>query len=134
MVTKTNINIMKLKEFSTVGGKALNSVATISFNKKGFIGISVTAAELIGIKKGDRIVFYQDEEHPEDWYFDISSEKGAILRNHTSGKGFACNYSIVAIEVLKSTKNKDIARFQISTEKENGIYAIITRNNLKSNR
>ncbi|MCU6767376.1 hypothetical protein OCV73_00165 [Barnesiella propionica] len=102
---------MKLKEFSTVGRKALNGIATISFNKKGFIGINAAAAESIGIKSGERIVFFQDEDNPEDWYFDVSPDKGALLRNHTTGKGFACNFSVVATEVLKSTKNKDFARF-----------------------
>ena len=122
---------MKLKEFSTIGELSASGIAAISFNKRGLICINTAAAESIGIKKGDRIAFYQDEDNPEDWYFRISTKDGALLRDNKSKKGLKCYFAIVVSEILKSTKNKDIAKFQISTTAEDGLYAIITRKNIR---
>ena len=71
---------MKLKEFSTTGIKSLKGIATITFTKSGCISFNRKAVETIGLKTGDKLIFFQDEENPKDWYMKISEDKGAELR------------------------------------------------------
>ncbi|WP_303181412.1 hypothetical protein [uncultured Butyricimonas sp.] len=122
---------MKLKEFSTRGRKALKGIATITFSKSGCIGLNQKAVEAMGVKSGDKLIFFQDEENPTDWYLQVAQDKGAELRlgSGTSG-GLFCNFAFVVQEVFDSTKTKDRAKFQISTQAENGMYAIITKNEI----
>lgn len=122
---------MKLKEFSTRGRKALKGIATITFSKSGCIGLNGSAVETMGVKSGDKLIFFQDEENPRDWYIQVTQDKGAELRlgSGTSG-GLYCNFAFVVQEVFKSMQLKDRAKFQISTQVDNGMYAIITKNQI----
>lgn len=122
---------MKLKEYTTTGLKALKGMVTVSFNNHGGIFFNGQAKTALGLKPGDKIVFLQDEENPSDWYLKVDDEKGAELRENTTGHGLACNFVVVAHEIITSTGNTGGAKFQLSTDKENDMHAIITRRNLR---
>ena len=122
---------MKLKEFSTTGIKSLKGIATITFTKSGCISFNRKAVETIGLKTGDKLIFFQDEENPKDWYMKISEDKGAELRATTSGNcGLVCNFAVVAQNVFTSTGTSSRVKFQISTHPDNDMYAIITKNEI----
>ena len=113
---------MKLKEFSTTGIKSLKGIATITFTKSGCISFN---------RKADKLIFFQDEENPKDWYMKISEDKGAELRATTSGNGgLVCNFAVVAQNVFTSTGTSSRVKFQISTHPDNDMYAIITKNEI----
>lgn len=122
---------MKLKEFSTCGRKALKGMATITFSKSGCIGLNNKTVESMGLKPGDKLVFFQDEDNPRDWYMGVGKEKGAELRlgSGTSGSLF-CNFSFVVQEVFESTQTKGRVKFQVASRCENGVFAIITKNQI----
>ena len=122
---------MKLKEFSTTGIKSLKGIATITFTKSGCISFNRKAVETIGLKAGDKLIFFQDEENPKDWYMKISEDKGAELRATTSGNGgLVCNFAVVAQNVFTSTGTSSRVKFQILTHPDNDMYAIITKNEI----
>ena len=147
---------MKLKEFSTTGIKSLKGIATITFTKSGCISFNRKAVETIGLKTGDKLIFFQDEENPKDWYMKISEDKGAELRATTSGNGglvdgetstlaiHHCHIikgdtrgtisliaiSLVVQNVFTSTGTSSRVKFQISTHPDNDMYAIITKNEI----
>lgn len=103
---------MKLKIFNQHNSKAIKSgEQTIHFGKKsGLIGISKSATEFLGLKEGDRLLFAQDEESPEDWFFTVTKEKAGFELRFKNGSA-AFNCSSLVIRVLDSLKIKTSAGF-----------------------
>lgn len=109
----------------------MKGIATITFTKSGCISFNRKAVVAIGLKPGDKLIFFQDEENPKDWYMKISKNKGAELRATTSGNGgLVCNFAAVAQNVFTSTGTSSRVKFQILTLPENDMYGIITKNEI----
>lgn len=64
-------------------------VPSIGVNQKtGLFNINSLAAEAMQLKEGQQVTFHQDEESPENWYLEVVSKNGFVLRkkeNITAG-------------------------------------------------
>ncbi len=93
---------MKLVEFNPENSTQLKpGQATIRINRKaGLISFSKQSGILMGLKKGMKILFYQDEENPMNWYIRITSA-GFPLRT-SDEKAFDFNNSSISHKILDS--------------------------------
>lgn len=57
----------------------------IRFSKSGTITINRSAAWLMRLEKGDRVVFARDEKNPEDWYL-AKHDEGFPLGGQQNGE------------------------------------------------
>ena len=64
----------------------------ILFGAKGGININGSAAEMMGIKAGDRIAFAQDSDDASNWYA-YKSKDGYELRLHSDKVSYQFNNS-----------------------------------------
>lgn len=82
---------MKLKLFNTetiCSYSKREEIRRIRFNSRGLIYISGGVAELINLKKGDRLSLAQDEERPNDWYL-FKSHNGFLVGRVKNAKSFS---------------------------------------------
>jgi hypothetical protein len=91
---------LKLKKFDASAAGQRTGKPFVSFGNKGLIGFTKPAGELIKLKDGDCISFFQDEEDPADWYV-AKDKEGLKIRQNTSG-GYALNASVVCNNVMTS--------------------------------
>lgn len=120
---------MKLKEYNSPC-KNIIDVPTIRFSGKGTITINAVASELLNLKPGVKISFAQDTEHPKDWFLRTNVLTGITLKRRLQRKNLEGHYRELSCEIIKSTESDKHARFQLSTEMHDGMYAIITANKL----
>lgn len=63
---------------------------SVTFQNKGAIRLNAAAADLIGVKAGDKIAIAQDEENPADWYV-FAHPEGYELRLFSDKKSLGFN-------------------------------------------
>jgi len=137
---------MKLKTFDRTQSKyRFIDKPAISFNSAGVIRINKCASERIGLKSGDKMKFYQDEDNPEDWYVAVvpkTDELGLRIRQSNSQIGTFCLNSIAVVKNLYESigfRGKTI-KFQLGSEPlrdykplQDYLWAIITAMGNKNN-
>lgn len=96
---------MKLIEFNPENSVQLNpGASTIRVNRKaGLISFSKMAGTIMNLKRGMKLLVYQDEENPTNWYIRISSA-GFPLRT-SNDKAFDFNNTTLAHKILNSADN-----------------------------
>ncbi len=107
--------------------------ASVRVAKSGAIHFSRKACELMKIKNGDTLSFFQDEERVSDWYV-AKTEDGLVLRMDKGKYGSATlNSSSIANKILEvvNIDNKKSCGFLLGQgikDKDSDImyYAIIT--------
>lgn len=93
---------MKLKSFNpevlpATTGRQFTPFVSIHM-KSGMFGINGVACEIIGLKKGDLVEVYQDEEDPENWYLAKVKEGGWTLSQKYNSTGlFFCNKQLCVL-------------------------------------
>ncbi|AEL24331.1 hypothetical protein [Cyclobacterium marinum] len=99
---------MRLKEYNkaTALQRAVASEASVTINRKtGLVSFNQASIKQIGLRDGQLISFYQDEENPIKWYF-FYSENGFRLRLASGGNmRFGCKH--LAGDILKSLEVSD---------------------------
>nr|WP_129732304.1 hypothetical protein [Parabacteroides goldsteinii] len=123
---------MKLKQLFGDAGQKTKAAPTVSvcfwngafrFNKATF--------EILGLKKGDGLVFFQDEDNPTDWYFKKSTSRGSIQLKAQGNTLYVYSTSI-ARPLLASRKiSQESARFYLSDAQQvcgQGYWKIQTEN------
>lgn len=111
---------MKLKEFNSENTVTVRSdKPSLHINTKtGLFNFSKAACDLLNIKDGDRIAFYQDEEEPTDWYIEkVTTEKGFPLRAKDNiTKGLLFSNTTMARAIVFSVKEIVSGKVAIATE------------------
>lgn len=119
---------MKLKKFNREQCKIrMTGKPQIRVSTTGTFAFNLLAGTKLELKEGQKLNFYQDEDRPKDWYFEKTTEQdGLVIRKYK--EGFMCAGSEIARKLLKAciTDNSKSKAFLVSTEPENGMYAIIT--------
>jgi hypothetical protein len=82
----------------------------IGFAAKGQLSINYFAAELIGIKHGDKVSLAQDESDPENWYI-FKDKDGFEVRLHSDKKTLITNHSKLC-DSLKESLGLDASTSQ----------------------
>lgn len=92
--------------------------STVRFGRKSANVISDEAAEAIGLGKGMKVSFVQDEENPEDWYMLIDIENGFELRQGKNDKHLSFNCAALSNTFLDAVglENAHSATFKLITE------------------
>lgn len=132
---------MKLKEYSTQNVPILRmKKPTIRINSiTGLIAFSQTACNILDIKMGDKLKFYQDEEESSDWYVSKSADENAFNVRGKSKGSIGIGNVFLARNIMKSVncKEKTIGFYiaeQPTEEKKNEsfpLFAILTHNPFK---
>lgn len=99
--------------------------------KKGVIGISKEAAEMMKLKEGDKVEFFQDEKNKEDWYIGkTKNSDGLIVRSNGKMSGLLLNNVVVCRKIAESAGIEQSASYLVSKKsiKHNGhdLWPIIT--------
>jgi|688.fasta_scaffold687957_3 hypothetical protein len=71
--------------------------ACVNFSRKGASNISKKAQEMMGLKEGDSVAIYQDNDNPADWYM-AKDKDGFQCRRNTAGLMF--NSAMIANSIL----------------------------------
>ena len=127
---------MKLREFNTDNSKVVipkEPVLRVS-RSAGLITLNASAADMLGVLNGGRVIFLQDEDSPEDWFIKKSDGQEAFeLRPGKNKTSMDLNSSHIVKRILDSAKNGKqfaAATFRIQknpVEIENEkLYLIIT--------
>lgn len=97
---------MKLKYYTEqtlpkqMGG-GMRAIPRVTFGAKGAIAFNKEAANLMILKKGDRLSLAQDEEDPENWYFFKDKIHGFEIRENKAN-GWVFNHSTLIKQLLDS--------------------------------
>jgi len=117
---------MKKKLINRTVQYAKSSKPTVRISRMGVISFTKGTEDMVGLRKGGCVEFYQDENSPEDWYLKATTDSGLELR-HTSGKLLVCNSIGTAKAIMNSLKVKEnIVRIPVAIEPEDGYWALLT--------
>lgn len=110
---------MKLKQVFGEGSPKTKAAPTVSIcYLNGAIRLNKATVELLGLKKGDNLVFFQDEDKPADWYFKKSTCEGSVQLKAQGSLLYLYCASIARV-LLRSRKiSQDSARFYLSDAQE----------------
>jgi len=113
IVRRDNENVVQGKAYVRITGKGL-----MRFSNK--------AADAIGIKGGDRLAIYQDDENKRDWY--VKKESDGLVVYWTEKLGVRVSSKKVATEILESLgAGTDSLRVFVAKEPDaNGLFALLT--------
>lgn len=70
-----------------------NSKPTIRFASNGLISFNYAAQEAMGLKVGDTIALFQDEDEPKEWCV-ARDKNGVKLREKPDSRGLLCNANV----------------------------------------
>lgn len=105
--------------------------------KGGKIVLSAELSEKLGLKK-NRLNFVQDEDRPQDWYLEATSQSDGIefKADNANGKKLYCAQSTYLVKkILESTGlQEESFRMIVSETAEGGLYAIITKSSVSLKR
>lgn len=123
---------MKLKQVFGDAGQKTKAAPTVSIcYLNGAIRFNRSTVEILGLKKGDSLVFFQDEDNPADWYFKKSTDGGSV-QLRTQGNLLYVYCASIARPILKSRKiSQESARFYLSDAQQvcgQGYWKILTEN------
>lgn len=106
---------MKLKQVFGDAGLKTKAAPTVSIcYLNGAIRFNKATVEILGLKKGDNLVFFQDEDKPADWYFKKSKCEGSV-QLRTQGNLLYIYCASIARPILKSREIvQESARFYLS--------------------
>lgn len=77
--------------------------ASISMStEKGLFTFNKPAAELINVCEKDKVVVYQDEEEPENWYIEVVKDRGFPVRYNKRWENYKFNNVKVARKIAES--------------------------------
>lgn len=93
---------MKIKIYDSLIQNPVKGTASITISKASSISLSAAAVELLKLKKGDKVIFCNDEDRPLDWYIS-TGENGFILRESGS-KSLLFNSYVIRITFRESLK------------------------------
>ena len=101
---------------------------TITFSNLGRISINRPACEALGLKTGDKVTFYQnDDARPQDWFVGKCNE-GISLKEYSNRRGLVGNWKYLCTELRKSIGFYGAtASIPVAAEADdNGLHALIT--------
>ncbi len=107
---------MNLKKYDTTTDCGIFQGPYVRITKGGIWTFNKVTAKDLGVKVGDRITIFQDEENPKDWYLHIDrSPSGFLVRDSAGQLRFSSKPSFVRmIESLgKDPKKISSAAIQI---------------------
>lgn len=121
---------MNLKQvFGDVGPKAKVAPTVSICYLNGAIRFNKATVEILGLKKGDNLVFFQDEDSPADWYFKKSTCGGSI-QLRAQGNLLYVYCASIARPLLKSREiSQESARFYLGDAHQvcgEGYWKILT--------
>lgn len=120
---------MKLKEF-TCKRVERASVPAISLYKNGEVRFSSHLVNALHVIPGSRVLFFQDELNPQDWYIKINCSRGYKLTERGPDKRLSFTSKPLVIAIIDSLKLKPEQKpvIPVSTERDltNDTYALIT--------
>lgn len=108
---------MRLKQVFAGTSQKKKAAPTVSFCYfNGAIRFNKSTAEILGLKKGDSLVFFQNEDDPTDWYFKKSAAGGSIQLKAQGNILYVYCASIARV-LLESRESREIrvsAQFYLS--------------------
>ena len=117
---------MKLKTI-TPSTKARGTKPRISFSKTGSIRFNSAAVDALGLIDGMQVLFHQDMDKPEDWYFSITDKDGFFVRK-AKGKPYCVTNSKLTFErMAHELGTKSTFHCNIDTKTKDDLYAIATK-------
>lgn len=120
---------LKLKQFGAEHQSSRLKLSSITISPVGRIALSDLALQETGLKIGDRISLFQDENEPTDWYFG-KHEDGIPLAEAKGGEA-TIQAKVIANEVLNSLDQQTTCRFSIGVTdqkiEKNKLWSIFTR-------
>lgn len=134
---------MQLKLFTSKNSRSHVGESSVTFSRKGYIGISRRAVEKLGLKEGQGIYFAQDEQNPKDWYLGVNTggkhnvQDCFTLKKTGATQGFALSNIVTAAAFYDSVEevipdDKSCISLPLSTLRTviNGqtLLAIVTKN------
>ena len=110
------------------GAKA-SATPIMHFAKTGVISFNGSAVNLVGLKKGDNIKFFQSGKNPKEWYFAKVEKDGFPVRNvyDKASKGLMLNNSFTCKSIMKALNVSKGFKVQIGSEPDaEGWWSLIT--------
>ena len=101
---------MKLREFNMDNAKeVVPTDACLRVSRSaGLITFNRTAAEMLGLHEGGKIVFFQDENSPFDWFIKKSDSRNAFaMRFGKSKTSMDLNASRIAMRIIDSVQGRN---------------------------
>lgn len=124
------------ENFISYGDDCLHAKATlapcISFSKSGLIRFNGRAVELLTLREGDQVKFFQNKRLPKEWYLAIVKKEGIPIRNTSSVQGrnvLALNSSFIVRTMQKSLELSSDISITVPVgvaPDENGWWSLIT--------
>lgn len=133
--TFKTLDTMKLRQImpgvGSMKGTPAPTVSICYFN--GRIGFNKPTCEILALGAGRPVAFYQDEEHPTDWYFTKENIPGALKAIAEKSTGnISCNNTILARRILSSLNLHQSQRFYVDPAPVEGkYYKILTNQPIK---
>lgn len=105
---------MRLKQVFAGTSQKKKAAPTVSFCYfNGAIRFNKSTAEILGLKKGDSLVFFQNEDDPTDWYFKKLAAGGSIQLKAQGNILYVYCASIARV-LLESREIRVSAQFYLS--------------------
>lgn len=101
----------------------------IRFTKAGVMTFNPKLAEQMNLKKGDTVVFHQDQARKKDWYIEKSKINGLELREASKLRNYSLclNASLVCKELFASLNIAGPIKLSVASQTTDGkIFAILT--------
>jgi hypothetical protein len=124
---------MKLKTYNPEN-TGDQTIPLLSINLNGVFRLNKAAIDLLKLDDGEKILFHQDDEEPEDWYISKDKDNGFTFNAEKSRPN---RYSRITNlhRIFKECFETNVFKFYISKEpvkvEKNNLYPIITKNNLR---
>lgn len=113
---------MKLKQVSGSNQQKAKSAPTVALNFiNGRISFNAPTVGLLGLKEGDSLAFYQDEENPKDWYF-IKDKIAGSVQLKSVNEALQATSGPIARKILHSAECYGTGKFFIAEEKTGDKY------------
>lgn len=123
---------MRLKQIMGTTASKAKAAPTICLGYfNGRIYFNAPTAQLLALKEGDNLAFFQDEDIPADWYFTKSTALGSG-KLKTAGNSLSMHNCGIARPILQSRGLSDSANFFISSEMVEGKYFKILNESITS--
>jgi hypothetical protein len=130
---------MKLKTFNPEN-TGDDVIPMLSINSNGVFRLNKAAIELLKLNEGDKVLFHQDEDEPEDWYISKDAEKGFIFSIDKTRPNRYSRISALYRTFKECFNNTSVFKFCISSEsvksdksdKSTFVFPIITKRNLRT--
>lgn len=123
---------VKLKKYdSHYAGVRISTLPTISLNRGGKINLNPAALAKLGLKFGDKISLFKDENDPEQWYVGKDISDGFVTKENKGSAWFTSRS--IACDLLDSLNidHKGTVRFNLEESdlkhEKQALWSLFTR-------